>query len=288
MKKFVLAFSILLIALKLSAQIIFVGFDQPICSAPMTNTYTYAHQSYGSTPSSYYTSFTIYRNGVAVKTFVGYPMGGSQHCQDLIFINDSTGFLIKSPMGWEVYATSDYGYTWTYINSAPISSYMAFYPINANCGYLVEGTSGTISVYLIEKWGPHTPFIYDDSVNADIYKTDTIIGNSLCNIDSLNIFVKNSLGDTIDYHINLFYVPLGVNELQQPSSSYTVYPNPAQNTLYIKGDSFSMAEIYNTQGAKIYEGNSKTINVEEFFKGIYFIRIIDHGGKFHDSKFIRE
>lgn len=96
-------------------------------------------------------------------------------------------------------------------------------------------------------------------------------------IDSLDIFIKNNIGDTIDYDINLFYVPLGMNELERPLSFYTVYPNPSQNTLYIKGDEFSNAVIYNTKGAKMYEGNSKIVNIEKFSKGI-FIRIIDLNG----------
>lgn len=163
--------------------------------------------------------------------------------------------------------------------------------MNANFAYLVTLASSIYVVRCTDIDPPTWPaFIYDNSINADIFKTDSIIGCALCNIDSLNILIKNSIGDTIDYHIDFFCisVPLGVNELQQPSSFYTVYPNPALNTLCIKGEDYSISEIYNANGEKIYEGNSKTINIEAFSKGIYFLRIIDLAGESHYSKFIKE
>lgn len=294
MKKFVITSLVLFVALKLSAQISFIGFGQAICSSPMTNTYTYSNYTIPNGSWNTIGGFKIYRNGIQIYDTSGtYGGVGGQSCADLIFINDSTGFAVDATtnQGDKVMKTSNYGNTWKNIGNAP-SNYVGIYVFNANIVYLV--TTPPSSRLFVSRCSDIVPpilsFINDNMVSTDIYITDTIIGYSPCNIDSFNISVENGAGDTVDYHINLFRAPLGVNvnELPRSLSGYNVYPNPAQNTLYIKGDEFSTAEIYNAQGAKIYEENSKTINVEAFSKGIYFIRIIDRGGKSYKSEFIKE
>lgn len=101
MKKLVLGFSVLFIALKLTAQTTFVGFDQPICNAPMVNTYTYLNYSLGSGSGSGVDGYKIFRNGIQVYDISG-SMQFSESCKNLIFINDSTGFAVGAS-GFGIY-----------------------------------------------------------------------------------------------------------------------------------------------------------------------------------------
>jgi hypothetical protein len=290
MKKLTFVFLILLAATKLFAQISFLGFDQPLCASPMANTYTYVNTSTGGGSGSI-NGYKIYKNGTLVYTEIGGSMGSGQSCKDLVFINDSTGFLVgQSGFGCYVYKTLTYGTTWTSMGTGP-SGYFGLYPVNLNYAYLVlcpnpyQFFTVRCSDIDFPIW---PPFINDDTITADVYKMDTIFGNSLCNTDSLNIFITNSAGDTIDYHINIFSIPLGITVHSLPSNLYTLYPNPSQSKITIEGDTFSKAEIYNVRGQKIMESNSKAIGVEELSKGIYFIRIIDSSGKVYNSKFVKE
>jgi hypothetical protein len=293
MKKFIFVFYILFETLHLPAQVSFIGFDDTICHSLIADTYTYLNYS----PSS----FKIYRNGNEIlnRSYVYHSL--SFYCNDLIFINDSTGFLVSTSATWAgdafttVEKTSNYGNTWTSIGmSRP--GYRGLYIMNQYYAYLVCG-SNFIQVTKCSDINPpnltYPPstansFIYDVSITTDIFKKDTIFGNSLCNIDSLNFFVKNSLNDTIGYHINITSVPLGINEYAIAKMAYTVYPNPAQNKITIDGNSFYNAEIYTVQGEKIIQSSSQTINIDALSKGVYFIRVTNLDGKPSNLKFIKD
>lgn len=288
MKTIQLLFLLLIGIVKLPAQLPFVGFDQPLCAAPISNSYTYSNYSLGGGSSTTY-GYKIYRNGLEVYNTSG-SMGTGQFCSDLIFINDSTGFAVGGcgMCGNYVLKTSNYGITWNNIGSTALG-YMGLYIVNSNYCYLV--TSPNNYQFFIEKCTDvETPslLVYDDSINTDVYKTDTIMGSSLCGIDSLNVLIKNAVGDTVDYHINFQYIPLGIYELTSISNPSVVYPNPAMNSINISCNEFQKAEIYSINWAFVKEGYSKTVTIEDLSRGIYFIKVIHTNGEIQYLKFSKQ
>jgi len=291
MRKIVFALLFLFATFKVSAQITFLGFDQPFCGSPLSLTYTYASYSTGGGSSALH-GYKIYRNGIEVFYFPGGSMSLSTSCIDLMFINDSTGFLVEyiGGMGTRVKKTSDYGVSWISIGTSS-PGYKALYIINANFVYEVTSISSYVFVARCsDVVAPQPYFINDDSVNTDVYKVDTVFNNSLCNIDSLNIFFTNSLGDTIDYHINLFYIPvaIGIDDLTPAKNKYSVYPNPAKNQIIVEGNSISQIEIYSIDGQKIATSFSSILDIESLSNGVYFLRILDSSGNIGNSKFIKQ
>ncbi len=205
MKKYT-AYSFLFIVLGICfsrAQISFIGFDQPFCGQPLSNVYTYTNYSYGS-GSGYTAGFYLYKNSAQIYTEGGQPaFGGGQICKDIYFINDTIGFCtIKnlSPGGHVVKKTYDGGYNWTTIGSGG-PNYLGTYVINKNFVYLVTEYFFVAISRCSDLIAPTGNFIFDGSVNQDIFKKDSTIFSSLCNIDSLRISVKNG-NDTVVYHIN--------------------------------------------------------------------------------------
>lgn len=288
MKKFLFIIFIFVGILHSSAQMTFIGFDQPICGSAPTNVYTYANYSSGGGSSTIY-GYRIYRNGIQVYDISG-SMGTGQHCEDLIFINDSTGFAVGACGGCGAYVlkTSNYGNTWTNIGSTALG-YMGLYVVNANYCYLV--CSPNAWQFFIQRCSDleaPSVLVYDDTTNTDVYKTDTIFGNSLCNIDSLNVLITNSSGDTIDYHINLHSLPVGIDERISRNFSYSIYPNPARNKITVEGSNFNKAEIYNLQGRKILESVSQIMDVENFISGLYLVKVITRDNKTYYLKFMKE
>jgi hypothetical protein len=70
-----------------------------------------------------------------------------------------------------------------------------------------------------------------------------------------------------------------------------VYPNPANNVVYLKGADIQYVEIYNVVGTKILSQNmtdSESINIASFESGIYFVRVFDNKGIVSTTKFIKE
>ena len=71
---------------------------------------------------------------------------------------------------------------------------------------------------------------------------------------------------------------------------FSVYPNPANDYLYVKGDDIQQIEIYNTVGMKVFANdviNSESINIADFASGIYFVRIVDKQGNTSTTKIVK-
>jgi len=70
---------------------------------------------------------------------------------------------------------------------------------------------------------------------------------------------------------------VGISE-NSTNSNIEIYPNPASDILYIKGINNSIIEIYDMTGKMVYNqaytDDNLTINLNNFHKGIYIIKII--------------
>jgi len=88
-----------------------------------------------------------------------------------------------------------------------------------------------------------------------------------------------------------FGIYTGVEGLNQSNDNVSVYPNPAENNLYIGlNTDFSKVVIYNVLGAQVKEyGNTlHIVNVSDLKTGVYFIRMTDTNGKTVTSRFIKK
>ncbi len=264
----------------------FLGFDHSTCSSPMLLSYTYT-----SSP------LKIYKNGVEV-----YDFGYSRLALDLKFIDDSTGFLVYYQNvggGFAPYTvvqkTSDYGNSWTLIGISD-PGYKELYVINKNYAYLVCIPASIVEVTRCSDIDPPSDLVYPPScseficdyyVVSDIYKLDTIMGESLCFSDSLIISVLNSSNDTIKYHINWSFIPVGIEELPDSKPQYIIYPNPAENKINIIGEAFVDGEIISIEGKKVKEFNSFTVDVDDLSEGVYIIKIQNSNQKTYSLKFCK-
>ncbi len=71
-----------------------------------------------------------------------------------------------------------------------------------------------------------------------------------------------------------------VNEISNISRYISIYPNPAQNVIYINSPFSINADVSSIDGRKIlYAVNAKEISVKEFAQGIYLLRITDTDGR---------
>lgn len=254
-----------------NAQISFAGFDTINCLGPLTNVYSYVNYDIGSHGHGY----RILKNGIQV--YDKQNSLGPLYCRDLIFINDTIGFIVETDehANTSVFKSSDFGSNWVIIGSgAP--NYFGLFIINSYYAYLVTGIN---NIVLVKKCSDiQVPFnlIYDTSVNQEIFKTDTILCSSLCHIDSLQIFIKNN-SDTIFYQINFTFIEsvqlLSYNEL----GNY-IYPIPASDYISLSGETgeIDFACLYNTLGQLVVEFSKESI-LDNYFKlpdlenGVYLL-----------------
>lgn len=82
---------------------------------------------------------------------------------------------------------------------------------------------------------------------------------------------------------------LGVESVED-DSNMEVYPNPANDIIYVKGDIIQYVEIYNTVGSRVISKNvidSESINIADLTSGIYFVRIVDKQGNTTTTKIVK-
>jgi hypothetical protein len=68
--------------------------------------------------------------------------------------------------------------------------------------------------------------------------------------------------------------PTGIEDII--SSPNYIYPNPVSNILYLKFDNLKLAQFFNLSGKVIYKTSANTIDVSNFKKGMYFIKLTNN------------
>lgn len=268
-----------------SAQLQFIGFDRNVCPTPMSNTYTYTNFSTGG-GSGASVGFTVYKNGTAVYTISG-QMGDSKTCHELLFVNDSTGFLVyySGNTGSRLMRSTDYGQSWSDIGGgAPL--YFGVYVLNPDFVYLVTAWNIPNQVYVAKcSSNPqfmNSTFIVDQLLSADLFANDTVINTDLCGLDSLQIRIQSGI-DTVCYHIHYTGVLASVN---QPDSDEMgqLYPNPAQSQFRIGSSLMHLREVtlFSTDGTEVRRYDRSSMDQNQFSlhgveNGIYLLRMNDAG-----------
>jgi len=100
-----------------------------------------------------------------------------------------------------------------------------------------------------------------------------------------------STNSTSPFTSNSCFVYTGIPENYSSSKDFSVYPNPTFGKITVTGKSINKIEINNLLGENIYtllsQKNSNEIDLSNFQKGIYFVKIYE-GGKFHIEKIVTQ
>lgn len=117
--------------------------------------------------------------------------------------------------------------------------------------------------------GSHTiEWLYDTAPSGDAE-------SSVCWVDDITF-----PGNTII---------LGVESVTA-EKEVAVYPNPANEVIFVKSDAVQTVEIYDSIGLKVVSkdvNNSESINIADLASGIYFVRIIEKQGNITTKKIVK-
>lgn len=64
---------------------------------------------------------------------------------------------------------------------------------------------------------------------------------------------------------------------------YGVYPNPTKNNLIIEIEEFKKAELYDAKGDLVLVSENKSLNIEGFNSGIYFLKIFTQNNYYSEK-----
>lgn len=75
------------------------------------------------------------------------------------------------------------------------------------------------------------------------------------------------------------------------TTNVAVYPNPANDVVYVKGTDIQCVEVFNAVGMRVVckdVNNSESIDLTGFASGIYFVRTFDNKGNITTTKLIKK
>ncbi len=88
-----------------------------------------------------------------------------------------------------------------------------------------------------------------------------------------------------------------VTEIANPSSvatvfdapQYSIYPNPVQNTLHVKGNNIASLRLNNITGVEFLniDKQNQSINVSTLNKGFYVLNVVSTNGRISNLKFLK-
>ena len=68
----------------------------------------------------------------------------------------------------------------------------------------------------------------------------------------------------------------------------SLYPNPAQDVIFIESSHFNSVEIYDTKSRLVYKGHAKTVNISKLSKGFYLVKINLKDGTYDVKKIVKD
>ncbi len=183
---------------------------------------------------------------------------------------------------WNVFYT-DFPMDWKAI-SGFCDNYIC-YPLNTLLDTVLTNRIRTSNPYVAG-----TPKIF--RFYMEPYSGDTL-GTHIVRVRLKNS-TKSTNIDTLTYIVKFNGIS-GVSEITQSNAAIVLYPNPANNLLNISWNNSINAirvEILNMYGTlvstKIITNNFATININNYPKGVYFVRFFDEQGNLTQTeKFIK-
>ena len=112
--------------------------------------------------------------------------------------------------------------------------------------------------------------------------------------DSVFGFLSLPLHGFGDVVVAKFGINTAISNQMVPPESFLLYPNPVSKYLYLSYGfkAGSVIEIYDISGRKILEkrinASLTKVDVSNYPKGIYIVRVIGNDNKVTTSKFIKE
>ena len=81
---------------------------------------------------------------------------------------------------------------------------------------------------------------------------------------------------------------LKVENILQPQSNISVYPNPTANRIHIQGDNILLAEIFDLGGRKVKDTNQNQIDLSDVGSGSFILKITKGNNETKSFKIIKQ
>ena len=138
---------------------------------------------------------------------------------------------------------------------------------------LLSGFTGTLTFsYLDEELNGITEGDLVMELQADDDSWSTYVGT----VDQANNTVSYTFTEAVSFKAvtaSASGATLTVEDILQPQSGISVYPNPTANRIYIQGENILQAELFDLRGRKVKATNQKQIDMSDIGSGSFILKV---------------
>ena len=138
---------------------------------------------------------------------------------------------------------------------------------------LLSGFTGTLTFsYLDGELNGITEGDLVMELQADDDSWSTYVGT----VDQANNTVSYTFTEAVSFKAvtaSASGATLTVEDVLQPQSGISVYPNPTANRIYIQGENILQAELFDLRGRKVKATNQKQIDMSDIGSGSFILKV---------------
>ena len=153
---------------------------------------------------------------------------------------------------------------------------------------LLSGFTGTLTFsYLDEELNGITEEHLVMELQADDDSWTTYVGA----VDQANNTVSYTFTEAVSFKAvtaSASGATLTVEDVLQPQSGISVYPNPTANRIYIQGENILQAELFDLRGRKVKATNQKQIDMNDIGSGSFILKVTTDNNNAKSFKIIKQ
>ena len=153
---------------------------------------------------------------------------------------------------------------------------------------LLSGFTGTLTFsYLDEELNGISEGELVMELQADDDSWTTYVGD----LDQANNTVSYTFTEAVSFKAvtaSASGASLTVEDILQPQSGISVYPNPTANRIYIQGENVLQAELFDLRGRKVKATNQKQIDMSEMGVGTFILKVTTDNNNTKSFKVIKQ
>ena len=156
-----------------------------------------------------------------------------------------------------------------------------------NTSALLSGFTGTLTFSYLD--GELNGIAEGDLVmelQADDDSWTTYVGD----VDQTNNTVSYTFTEAVSFKAvtaSASGATLTVEDILQPQSGISVYPNPTANRIYIQGENVLQAELFDLRGRKIKATNQNQLDLSDTGSGSFILKVTIDNNKTKSFKIIK-
>ena len=156
-----------------------------------------------------------------------------------------------------------------------------------NTSALLSGFTGTLTFsYLDEELNGINEGDLVMELQADDDSWTTYVGA----VDQTNNTVSYTFTEAVSFKAitaSASGATLAVEDILQPQSGISVYPNPTANRIYIQGENILQAELYDLRGRKVKTTNQNQLDLSDTGSGSFILKVTTDNNKTKSFKIIK-